>query len=522
MSTPRERDFFDQFASSGTDEPAPNSAPPQPNTAANLNASPSDPPPPRPRHSGVPMFTPGAAPVQNPAEDAQHRQSSGQHSTPSWKLPPAGAPAAQPSPESAPPPPGADAPELPGAQTGPRQSAQPSQRITEPLDGPARQPGPPMAGQRGTDPGRAHWSPPPAADPIGAPQPWSAPPQRDDVAVSAPPPPYVRHVHAASPGHSETLREQLRPSDLIKPPKPTPSRGWRKALYHLSFKTINPGPSEAEQDTARLQKEVGAHLRGTYTIAVLGGKGGAGKTVTTAAIGSTLKSLRSDPVVAIDADPAQAANLASRVDPKSSSVREINADDQLMRYTDVRSYTGQNAAGLDVVASPRHANPSAPALSPTEFASAHGVLQRFYNVLLVDCGMDLDHPVMPEVLGRADTIVMVASAVPDGAVGANTNFLWLQQAGYQQLLSRMVLVINHIRGSTNYRDAKSTSKLVDTLVEHFGRFVAPERIFVVPFDQHIAAADILDLDALQPETREQILKATAALAKGFAATTDPR
>lgn len=72
MSTPRERDFFDQFASSGTDEPAPNSAPPQPNTAANLNPPPSDPPPPRPRHSGAPMFAPGAAPVQNPAEDAQH------------------------------------------------------------------------------------------------------------------------------------------------------------------------------------------------------------------------------------------------------------------------------------------------------------------------------------------------------------------------------------------------------------------------------------------------------------------
>jgi Mrp family chromosome partitioning ATPase len=113
-------------------------------------------------------------------------------------------------------------------------------------------------------------------------------------------------VEASGP---DVLREQLRASDLIAAPKPVSSRGWRKALYHLSFQQINVGQSRDERDVADFINQVDANLRGTYTIAVLGGKGGAGKTVTTTAVGSMFKSHRSDPVIAIDADPAEAANL---------------------------------------------------------------------------------------------------------------------------------------------------------------------------------------------------------------------
>lgn len=345
--------------------------------------------------------------------------------------------------------------------------------------------------------------------------PWSAPAlpsQQQEAARPA----------AAGASGTELLREQLRASDLIAPRKTPSSHGWRKMLYQISSKAINVGESADERRVRHLNGIVASNLRGSYTVAVLGGKGGAGKTVTTAAVGSMFRSVRTDPVVAIDADPAQAANLAARIDPKSASVREINADTSLLRYSDVRSYAGQNCVGLDVVASPRHADSGGPAISPDEFAKAHTVLQRFYNVLLVDCGVDLDHPVMPEVLGRADSIVMVASAAPDGAVGASTNLEWLHQSGYQQLLSRVVLVLNHIRGSTSRKDKKASRQLVAALVEHFSRWVPPERIFVVPFDPHIATADVVELNDLKPTTRRRVLEITAALASGFSATADKR
>ena len=81
---------------------------------------------------------------------------------------------------------------------------------------------------------------------------------------------------------------------------------------------INVGESADEQKVRALKAAVNANVRGTYTIAVLGGKGGAGKTAMTAAVASVFADLRrNDRVVAIDADPAQAANLGDPRGPQS-------------------------------------------------------------------------------------------------------------------------------------------------------------------------------------------------------------
>lgn len=504
MSSHRERDFFDDLA--GPIQQANPAAPsPQPPQQPSREVHPRRPP--------APAAADSVAAQENNAESATVRPAGpwpadvGAPSRPA-DYPGSAAPAPGGAALSTPPPADRLSPPSAWPAPAPRDAERPEQRGTglrppEPVREPVPGQHPPVWG------GPSSAQPAPRGEQSGTAAATGQPRQRDSARADA---------HTSSP---QLLREALRPSDLVAPPKPAPSRGWRKALYQLSFKKINVGRSADERQVFDLISGVGTNLRGTYTIAVLGGKGGAGKTVMTAAVGSMFKVHRPDPVVAIDADPAQAANLAARVDPKSASVREINADTQLLRYSDVRSYAGQNKAGLDVVASPRHSGGGA-SISAEEFAHAHTVLQRFYSVLLVDCGVNLEDPVMPEVLGRADAIVMVASAVPDGAVGANTNFEWLQQAGYQQLLSRMVLVINHIRGSTSRRERRGTRQLVETLVEHFGRWVAPERIFVMPYDPHIATAGIVELDALKPVTHRRILEVAASLASGFSATADKR
>lgn len=327
------------------------------------------------------------------------------------------------------------------------------------------------------------------------------------------------HLRRASDG-AEGLAERLRGADLIAPRRIASSRGWRRLLYRVSRKRINVGESADERRVRDLRNIVTTNLRGTYTVAVLGGKGGAGKTAMTVAVASMFASLRNDHVVAIDADPAQAANLASRVDPKASSIHEINADTSLMRYADMRAFTGQNQVGLDVVASPRHAGSRGAGLTAEEFRQAHNRLQRFYSVLFVDCGTDLEHEVMAGVLERADTVMMIASAVPDGAEGADTSFGWLRDGGRQELLTRAVLVINHIRAERSRKDRKTTARLVGTLHEHFGHWVSPQRMVVVPFDPHVASAGLVDLEQLSALTRRRVLEAAAALASGFSTATD--
>ncbi|HUO40474.1 MAG TPA: MinD/ParA family protein, partial [Mycobacterium sp.] len=236
---------------------------------------------------------------------------------------------------------------------------------------------------------------------------------------------------------------------------------------------------------------------------------------------SLLAQLRNDKVVAIDADPAQAANLASRIDPRaSSSFGEVLADAQLARYSDMRSHVGQNPAGLDVLAASPQAGRGP--IDATTYTEAHGRLERFYSVLLADSGVDLQHPVTAGMLGCADTVVLVASAVPDGAEGAAKVMDWLSEMGYRHLTSRMLVVINQIRPYFGRRDQRQSRQLVATLVERFGDWVGPDEVFVLPFDPHIASAAVLDLDQLRPRTRRRFLEITATLASEFAATTEGR
>lgn len=318
----------------------------------------------------------------------------------------------------------------------------------------------------------------------------------------------------------ELIHEQLRASDLVTSRKIPPGHGWRKLLYRLSFGSINTGESPDEQQVRKLKTQVGAPFRGSYSIAVLGGKGGVGKTTITAAIGSVFASLRKDMVVAIDADPAQAANLAARIDPStSSSFREILADEQLRRYADVRSHVGENAVGLDVLASNRHIS-NRHAVDANAYAATYARLERFYSLLIADCGVDLQHPIMTGVLGSANAVVMVASAVPDGAHGAAKQIDWIGDCDYRPLMSRLILVINRIRGHTSRKDKKESDQLVAMLVERFSRRIPRERIFVIPFDPHIAAAGVVNLDQLRPQTRRRFLELSAALANGFSTTTD--
>ncbi|ULP45407.1 MULTISPECIES: MinD/ParA family ATP-binding protein [Mycobacterium simiae complex] len=309
---------------------------------------------------------------------------------------------------------------------------------------------------------------------------------------------------------------------MITPDKEEPSKGWRLALLKVSGGLINVGESSDERTVRGLKTAIGANLRGTYTVVVLGGKGGSGKTAMTVAAASEFARTRHDQVVAVDADPAQAANLAARVDPKASSLRAINEDLNLHGYADVGALTGHNKAGLDVVASPRHGGARGEGLTSLEFVKGHTRLQRFYSVLFVDCGVDLEHEIMKGVFERADAVLMVASAVADGAEGASTNFEWLRDEGYHQLLSRTVLVINHIRPPRNRKDRKETAKLVATLREHFGNWVKNDRIIEVPFDPHIASAGEIDLRRVSPKTARAVLKTAAALATGFSTAADAR
>lgn len=282
-------------------------------------------------------------------------------------------------------------------------------------------------------------------------------------------------------------------------------RGWRHWLY--MFTRINMGPSPDEIYEMDLQARVRRNARDSYQIGVFGLKGGVGKTAVTVALGSALSRVRGDRILAIDADP-DGGNLADRAGRQSAAtVSDLLSDKELSRYNDIRAYTSMNAANLEVLSSEEY-SAARREFNDDDWKAAVGVVSRYYNLVLADCGAGLFTPSSRGVLSTVSGMVIVASASIDGARQAAVTMDWLRQNGYQDLLGRSCVVINHVTpGKTNID--------VEDLVQQFERHIAPGRVVVLPWDKHIAAGTEIQLDLLGQTFQRRILELAAALSDDF-------
>ena len=293
---------------------------------------------------------------------------------------------------------------------------------------------------------------------------------------------------------------------LLRPQKRPPQSGWRRVVYVLSGKLINPGESPADIRRRELIARINAPLLGCHKIALLSLKGGVGKTTMTATLGATFASLRGDRVVAVDANPDR-GTLSQKIPLETSAtVRHLLRDAQrVRRYTDVRAYTSQGLSRLEVLASEQDPAVSE-AFSEDDYRRTVNLLEHFYNMVLTDCGTGLMHSAMYGVLGVADQIVVVSSGSIDGARSASATMDWLDAHGHGDLVRNAVAVINCVSRSAGGVD-------LDRVAEHFaGRCRAVVRI---PFDPHLQEGAEVDLDRLDPRTRLGLLELAAEVADAF-------
>ncbi|BBY46743.1 hypothetical protein MARA_01730 (plasmid) [Mycolicibacterium arabiense] len=285
----------------------------------------------------------------------------------------------------------------------------------------------------------------------------------------------------------------------------TPHRGWRKLLHRFTGGLLNPGESSARVNEQALVERINAPVRGSYSIAVLSLKGGVGKTTTTVCLGTTFASLRGDRVIAVDANP-DFGTLAQRgPNQTQSTVRDLMADGELMRYSDIRRHTSQSSSRLEFVASERD-----PAISESfseeDYRVVHDILDRFYNIILTDCGTGLTHSAMRGVLDTADALVVVASPAIDSARSALATLDWLHYHGYAELVARATVVLSSARPGGVPID-------LDQLSRHFESRV--RSVFAVPYDQHLAEGGEIVQSAMNEKTRQQYMNVAASMADAF-------
>ncbi|MCC3326938.1 MinD/ParA family ATP-binding protein [Nocardia abscessus] len=288
--------------------------------------------------------------------------------------------------------------------------------------------------------------------------------------------------------------------------KRAPGSGWRKAVHHVSGGAINPGMSAEERRLQELVARIRQPVRGDYRIAVLSLKGGVGKTTTTMGIGSIFASIRGDRVIAVDANP-DFGTLSQRVPLQTrSTVRDLLLDSSIQRYSDVRRHTSQATSRLEVLASER--DPAASeAFSEEEYRAVARILQRFYNIILTDCGTGLMHSAMSGVLDLAHSLVLISSPAIDGARSAAATLDWLSLHGHDHLVRNAVVVINSPR-------AGSPNVGIQQLREYF--LSRCRAVHIIPFDVHMSEGAEIDLHRLHKQTKRAYVELAATVADDFA------
>jgi MinD-like ATPase involved in chromosome partitioning or flagellar assembly len=270
-------------------------------------------------------------------------------------------------------------------------------------------------------------------------------------------------------------------------------------VYQVSGGRVRPAPGPAERNRQKLAARIGAPVAGCQRIAVVALKGGVGKTTTTACLGAIFAEHRGDRVVAVDANP-DPGTLGYRIrrDTARTATDLLANVDKLERYADVRAYASQTDLRLEVIAS--EADPGR-----DDYRELAVVLERFYSLVLTDCGPGLLHSAMRAILPTADQLVVVAAPSLDGARSASLTLDWLVKHDYEELARSSVVVINAVR-ERGLVD-------VDKLQEHFAR--RSRAVVRIPYDRHLETGAEIVLDELAPATRRAYVQLAAAVADGF-------
>jgi putative peptide zinc metalloprotease protein len=319
-------------------------------------------------------------------------------------------------------------------------------------------------------------------------------------------PPDVASAVAAVPVRRVPSAADFTDDNMLARRGPVPAGGWRKLVYEASGHAVNPGLSAQERRRAELEARLRTPIQGSRRVVVMSRKGGVGKTTITLALGSIFAMLRGDRVVAVDANP-DAGNLAHRVAPPhprkiTDVLREV---DRIDSYAVLRDYTSQAVESrLEVLASdddPRIGQ----ALDRDDYHGLITLLDRFYNLILLDTGTGILDSANQGLLEEADQLVVVLGPGLDGGRAAALTLDWMDQHDFGGLVTRAVVVINGLR--------KRSDQPHELMRRHFEKRC--QHVLVVPWDPALAVGAQTNLSGLRRQTRDDLVQMAAAVADNF-------
>lgn len=316
---------------------------------------------------------------------------------------------------------------------------------------------------------------------------------RSDWAPSPPGPPAIANPASEHARARLSTIDDTNRSARIGVRTEGPQRGWRAFANRFGL-NLSKGADEIHYD--RCVAQIQRTLRGPKTIAVLSGKGAGGKTTTALNMGATMAThQRGLKIVAASIDPL--GNITDRTRGVNSqpprSVASLASDPNLNRDSDVSSYLLTDKSGLRVLGS--SSADGAGFLTPEKLERALSVLRDYFNITVVDFGLNIDSPVFHKGLALADQLVLTAATTADSIDELHVLINTLKRFGgkYIDLLHGAVVVFTQTRPGKAHIDVSAErARIVDA-------YSMP--VITIPFDTHISEGGPMSLDLVDRTTQ---------------------
>jgi len=306
----------------------------------------------------------------------------------------------------------------------------------------------------------------------------------------------------------------LTPERLIHTPKrkrkPAPEGLLQRLLYDVTFSLVNVGDSYRVRERKALDARIGKPFEGgTRFVAVLTRKGGVGKTTISTLLGMALADVREDRVIAIDANPDRGTLAERIVKTTRATVRDVvTRAKTLTTFTEFQTLVSRDVTRLDVLAS--DTDPTvAEAFDEDDYNVVADMAEKFYSLVVTDCGTGMLHSAMKATLQRVDSIVVVCGGSVDESRLASETLTWLESNGYEELVKNAVVALNTATQGTNLVK-------LEEIEAHFQSRVRD--IIRIPYDPALATGSLIRFNEIRPLTRAAARELAAEVVDGLPAT----
>ncbi|WP_394279361.1 ParA family protein [Microbacterium sp.] len=294
------------------------------------------------------------------------------------------------------------------------------------------------------------------------------------------------------------------------PEHPATVTGWRAVLANLGLPI---GPSRAEVDRAAREKAVSRQWAGCRAIAVANGKGGVGKTMTTAVLSAVFARHGGGNVLAWDNNDTR-GTLGWRTEQGDydTTIRDLLPQArQLLEATasvsDISRYVHhQSIDRYDVLRSNPELLAADQRITTADFDLLAQVAARYYRMVIFDSGNDESADRWLRMIDSAHQLVVPTLAAPESAESAALllDALRKRDEHSARLAEGAVVIVG--------QSERSSAAAVQQIAAGFAGHV--RAVQVIPFDHSLKAGPIR-YDSLQPKTRDAWMQAAAAVAEGL-------